>query len=166
MLIDKDARIFGKLNIIDLFIVLGLIGAAVFGFMQFRGDGGFIGGPESQEFDIWFFVEQVENFTAERVQVGDALFDQGRGIHMGEVTAIVLEDAIIWNADQQGNTVRSNQYGSSSMHIQARISAVPSDNGILIGGNRYGVGHSLVVRASGSHIFMRISGLELVEAGA
>ena len=158
----KDAKLFGKINIIDLFIVLAIIGVAVFGVYQFRAGQGIvgIGAPETREFYISWFTEEVEGFTANALRVGDNAFDNARNLGMGVVTNLEINDAIIWNQDQHGNTVRSDREGWNSVEITARLSAVPSENGILIAGNRYGVGHSMAVRAGSSIIFMRISGLE------
>lgn len=156
----KDAKLFGKINIIDLFIVIGLVAVAIFGFQQFRAGEGIIAAPETREFYISFFTEDVESFTAYAVSVGDNVFEHGRNIPLGIITAVDVQDAIVWNADQYGNTVRSNMPGHSSIEITARLSAVPTDFGISVAGNRYGIGHSLDVRAGRGIIFMRISGLE------
>jgi hypothetical protein len=158
----KDAKLFGLINIIDLFIVLGIIGVAIFGIRQFTAGEGIvgIGAPETREFYISWFTEEVESFTAYAINVGDGAWDNARHLSMGVVTDVQVNDAIIFNPDQHGNTVRSNREGWSSIEITARLSAVPSENGILIAGNRYGVGHSMAVRAGSSIIFMRVSGLE------
>jgi hypothetical protein len=157
----KDAKIFGKINIIDFFIVIALAAVLIFGVYQFTAGEGIvgIGAPETREFYISFFMEEVEGFTAAALRVGDNVFDNGRNLGMGVVTALDINDAIVWNMDQHGNTVRSNREGWNSVEITARLSAVPSENGILIAGNRYGIGHSMAVRAGSSIMFMRISGL-------
>ncbi|MCL1843079.1 MAG: DUF4330 domain-containing protein [Defluviitaleaceae bacterium] len=164
-MIDKDARLFGKVNIIDFFIVLALIAVVIFGVHQLRGDeGGLFIAPETREFNISFFMEEVENFTAYAINIGDNVFDNGRNVAMGEVTALDISDAIIWNPNQYGQLIASDKPGFSSLEIHARLSAVPSENGILIAGNRYGIGHSLAVRAGSSVMFMRISGLSEIGA--
>ncbi|MCL2223416.1 MAG: DUF4330 domain-containing protein [Defluviitaleaceae bacterium] len=157
----KDAKLFGKINIIDLFIVIGIIGVAVFGVQQFRGGEGIIAfAPETREFLISFYTEEVENFTANALRLGDNVFDNGPNLFLGVVEYLDIGDAVIWNADQYGNTVRSNKEGFSSVEITARLTAVPHEHGIMIAGNRYGIGHSLAVRSGASIIFMRVSGLE------
>jgi hypothetical protein len=157
----KDAKLFGKINIIDLFIVTALIGAAVFGVYQLRsGQGLIVINQETRDYYISFFTEEVESFSAEALSEGVNAFDHGRNVPLGVVTNIETGEAIIWNADRDGNTVRSNKPGYSSVEITARVTAVPSEHGIVIAGNRYGIGHSLAVRAGRSIIFMRISGLE------
>ena len=164
MIIDKDAKVFGKINIIDLCIILAVMGATAFALMQFRGDGApaIIAAPETREFTLSFFVEEVENFRVEGINIGDALFDDPRNLFLGNVIYLDVQDAIVWNADRYGNTVRSNKEGHSSLEITTRLTATPTDHGIQVAGNRYGIGHSLTVRAGRSFIFMRISGLEEV----
>ena len=163
MIIDKDARVFGRINIIDLCIVLALIGAAFFVLSQFRGGTPIvIAQPEQRDFIMRFFVEDVENFRVDGINLGDSLFDDGRNIFLGNVTYLDVNEAIVWNADRYGNTVRSNREGSSSLEITTELSATPFEHGINIAGNRYGIGHSLTVRVGRSFIFMRISGLEEV----
>lgn len=158
----RDAKLFGKVNVIDLFIVIGLIGAVVFGVRQFRAGDGIIAVPPVRDFLISFYTEEVENFSADALRIGDYVFDNGRNVFLGVVTDLVIDDAIIWNADQDGNTVRSNKEGFSSVTITASLRAVPHEHGIMIAGNRYGIGHSLAVRSGASIIFMRVSGLEEV----
>ncbi|MDR0273218.1 MAG: DUF4330 domain-containing protein [Clostridiales bacterium] len=161
----KDAKLFGKINIIDLFIVVALLGAGVFGVYQFtagRGVSAVITATPTQTYTISFFTEEIENFSANVINIGDSVFHHGPDISLGTVTDIRIEDAIIWNADAEGNTVQSNKEGFSSVELTARLDAVPSDHGIVIAGNRYGIGHSLAIRAGKATIFVRISGLEIV----
>ncbi|MCL2239818.1 MAG: DUF4330 domain-containing protein [Defluviitaleaceae bacterium] len=53
-MIDKEAKIFGKINIIDLVLVVGLVGLIAFGAYQFYSGRGIIGG-ETREFIATFF---------------------------------------------------------------------------------------------------------------
>jgi len=164
MIIDRDAKVFGKINIIDLCIILGVIAAAVVVFTQFRGGSGPITiiQPETREFTMSFFVEEVEDFRLAGINIGDSLFESAPNIFLGNVIYLDIDEAIVWNADSYGNTVRSNKEGHSSLEITTRLRATPVEHGVMVGGNRFGIGHSLTVRVGTSVIFMRISGLEEV----
>lgn len=160
----RDGKLFGKVNIIDLFIVLLLIAVVAFGVRQFGGGGlPMMHTQETREFIIRFYAEEVENFTVEAIEIGDNVFDGGRNIALGQVVALDIADAIVWNADHYGNTVQSSKDGFSSLEISARLSATQGDHGIVIAGNHYGIGHTMVVRAGRSVIQMRVSGLEPYE---
>jgi len=163
-MIDKNSKVFGKINIIDLCIVLAVIAAGVILFTQFRSGSGpiAIAQPETREFRMSFFVEEVEDFRLDGINIGDGLFEGGSNIFLGTVTYLDIDDAIVWNADRYGNTVRSDKEGHSSLEITTQLRATPAEHGVMVGGNRYGIGHSLTVRVGRSVIFMRISGLEEV----
>ena len=161
-MIDKQARLFGKINIIDFFLILGLLAAVAFGAYRLYSGRGLIGG-ESREFILTFFTEEVDNFSAYGVNVGDNAFDHLNGLFLGTVTAVNISDAIVWNADQHGNTVRSTKEGFSSVEISVRVNGVPGDHGVLVAGNRYGVGMNRPIRAGASAIQMRVSALREVE---
>lgn len=164
-IIDNDAKIFGKINIIDLCIVIAAILAAVFVLTQFRGGRGpiAIAPPEMRDFTMSFFVEEVEDFRLSGINIGDGLFEGGTNIFLGNVIALDICEAHVWNADRYGNTVRSNKEGHSSLEITTQLRATPAEHGVMVGGNRYGIGHSLTVRVGRSVIFMRISGLEEIK---
>ena len=160
-MIDKNARLFGRLNIIDFCILLGLAGLLAFGIMQFRSGRGLIGG-ESREFIISFFTEEIEDWAVTGMRVGDDLFDHMRGLYLGVVTDIQIAPSIVWNADQHGNTVRSTKEGFSSLLISARVTGTLGDHGVMVAGNRYGVGMNIPIRAGGYAVFTRVSGLQEV----
>ncbi|MCL2357903.1 MAG: DUF4330 domain-containing protein [Defluviitaleaceae bacterium] len=158
----KDSKLFGKINIIDLFLLIALVGVIGFGALQIGRGESIIAPPDTRTFSVSFFTEEVAGFTAEvlRGTEGVTVFDHSRGITLGVLESYDIQDAIIWNHDQHGNTVQSDKPGYNSVTLTARIEGVPSDHGFLVAGNRYGVGHSLAVRAGRSIIFVRVSGIE------
>ena len=161
----RDSKLFGKINIIDLCIVVGIVAVAIFAFTQLRGGGSpiaILAPDETREFTMSFFVEEVEDFRLDGINIGDRAFDGPANILLGEVIYLDINDAIVWNADRYGNTVRSNKEGHSSLEITTRLRATPVEHGVMVGGNRFGIGHSLTLRVGSSVIFMRISGLEEV----
>lgn len=161
-MINKEAKLFGKINIIDFILLIGLVGLIALGAVHLRRGGGFIGG-ESREFIISFMTESIDDFTAYSWRVGDNAFDHILGNFLGVVYDVRLEDAIVWNADQYGNTIRATKEGFYSVHICIRITGTPSENGVLVGGNRYGVGMNRAIRAGGA-MPARVSGLREVTA--
>ena len=162
MIIDKDAKVFGKINIIDLCIILAVIAAAIFAALMLTGGNTVtvVNATEEKNIEMKFYVEDVENFRVEAMKVGDNLYDDSKNLFLGKITNLDIKDAVIFNADTQGITVKSNKEGYSSMEITTELKATPFENGILIAGNRYGVGHSLTIRAGKSFIYLRISGVE------
>ncbi|MCL2603646.1 MAG: DUF4330 domain-containing protein [Defluviitaleaceae bacterium] len=162
MIIDKEAKLFGKINIIDALIVIAVIALVAFGAYQLRSGRGLIGG-ESREFILTFFTEEIEDWAVEGIRTGDNVFDHLTGLYLGTVESIRIDDSIVWNADQYGNTVRSTKEGFSSMEVRVRVTGTTREHGVYIAGNRYGIGMNRPIRAGGNAVFTRISGLR--EAG-
>jgi len=158
-MIDKDARLFGKINIIDFFLLLGLVGALVGGALFLRGGGTILGGGETRTFILSFHTEETYDFNTVGVSVGDNVFDHILGNFLGTVYNVAIGPSVVWNADRYGNAVRSTKEGFYSMTICVQVTGTSSEHGVLVGGNRYGVGMGRAIRAGASAIQMRVSGL-------
>jgi len=158
MIIDKDAKLFGKINIVDFCIILVIIAAAVFVAIKLKG--GSTVTVVEKPIEMKFYVPDIEDFRVEAMAVGDNLYDDSKNLFLGKITNLDIQEAAIFNADAQGNTIKSNKEGYSSVEITTELKATPFENGILIAGNRYGVGHSLTIRAGKSFIYLRISGIK------
>jgi len=155
-MIDKEARLFGKINIIDFFLVLALVGAIIFGVNFIRAGGAFIGG-ETREFIIGFHAPEVDDFSARVINIGDNAFDHILGNYLGEVYDVVIGPSIVWNADQYGNSVQSTKEGFSSLTVYVRITGTLDNHRVLVAGNPYGVGMNRALRAGAAAMQMRVS---------
>ena len=164
MLIDKDGKLFGKINIIDFAIILVLIGAVIFIFMKLNKSGEIVPAAAQKQYELKVYVAEVESFVTKGMKVGDTLYDDSKNMPLGVITDIAVDDSVDFNPDTTGKLVKSGKEGYNSIEITSELMATPFDNGIIISGNKYGIGHSLTIRAGQSICFMRISGLS--EKGA
>lgn len=164
MLIDKDGRIFGKINIIDLCILLAIVAGAAFFAFKMQKSGEIVPTAQQKKYEMKFYVEQVESFVVNGVKEGQGIYDDSKSQSLGKITNVTIGDSIEFNPDKNGILVSSAKEGYNKMEITSELTAVPFENGIMINGNKYGVGHSLTIRAGQSVCFMRISGIE--EKGA
>jgi hypothetical protein len=165
MIINQEAKLFGKINIIDFFLIAGLVGLIVFGIMRPRdGESGSIIsiGGETREYVMTFFTEETFDFNTRNINVGDNVFDHVSGHYLGTVYAVEVGPAIVWNTDQYGNSVRSTKEGFSSIFICVHIVGTPDEHGFFVSGQRYGVGISRTIRAGANAIPMRVSAMREV----
>jgi hypothetical protein len=159
-MIDKDGKLFGKVNIIDLFIILAVL--AVGGFLLVR-----LQRPEAtgitiatEDAEIKFFTEQAYEFVAAAVLEGDRAEDEGKGIWLGRISNVDIGPGYTYGQTSQGQVVKALKEGYSSLEITTEIKGQFFENGILINGNKYSVGHGLTVRAGKSKIYMYISDIQ------
>ena len=82
-MIDEKGRLFGKVNLIDLIIVIIIIAALAFLGVKFLG-------PEStaantQKAVVSFYYEECPNYVADQLKAGDSVWDSGDNVTIGTV---------------------------------------------------------------------------------
>ena len=85
----KNGKVFGKINLIDFLFLLILIVAVAAAAV-------FILSPEkdAETLVMKFRIEEVDNFVAEKVHVGDAFYDDTYEQDIGEVTDVETAESI------------------------------------------------------------------------
>lgn len=155
MLIDNKGKLFGKINIIDLIILLIIVGAvagAVYKFSKANV------GPMVKQDDvvIKFYTEEVPDFVASVVQKGDTVIDDGKNTLFGSVTDVSVNPSETVAMTSDGQFVKSEKPGTKSILITSEIKGVMGSNGATIGGVNYNIGQTLTIRAGKAKIWMRV----------
>lgn len=160
MVIDNKGRIFGKISIIDILFILIIAFAGVFTLNKL----GFISPKEilsigGNKAEIVFFQEEINNFSANNVHVGDIASEALTNVNFGQVTDVALGESISWAPDVNGNqVVRSSREGYSSIYITMEVNATVGPNGITIGGSTFYIGETITLRAGNSIFYGKIYG--------
>ena len=138
----KNGKLFGKINIIDFLAILALIVviAAAVVFVLRPKDGG-------DTLIMKFRIEEVDGFVAEKVHVGDELYDDTNLQNIGIVTDVELSDSISYGQVNDNVYTLTSKEGYYSMIITGEVKGRKTKLGAEIGGKKYGVGHSMVLRA-------------------
>lgn len=160
-MLDEKGRLFGKVNLIDLIIVLIIIAAAVFLGMKFLG-------PEStaantQKAVVSFYYEECPDYVADQLVVGDPIWDSGDNVNLGTVKDWTKADSVTYLLDDEGNTVQTSKEGYSALTLRCDAEGVIGEHGITIGGTLYGVGHTLTIYAGQCKLYLKISAIEPAE---
>ena len=144
-----------KLNIIDIAIILVVIAAVAFFANRFMTTGGVTVEPDKVE--IVFFEEECPDFVPEHTQVGDKVLDGTENKFLGTVTDIMVDDSITYNIDEQTQEVSiGTKEGYCSVYITAECEGTLGDNGVVINGTLYGVGHTLILHAGTGKYYLTI----------
>lgn len=150
----KNGKVFGKINLIDflflLILIVAVAAAAVFILRPKK---------DAETLVMKFRIEEVDNFVAEKVHVGDALYDDTYEQDIGEVTDVETAESISFYGSSSGAdstyavTSRENY---CSMIITGEVKGRKTKLGAEIGGKKYGVGHSMVLRAGDAKLYLRV----------
>lgn len=162
MIIDSKGKLFGKVSIIDILILLVLVAGIAGVWVKFFKSGSVTPlAVKSETFIVGLYWEESPDFAVSAVKVGDVARDFDRGAVLGKVTDIKIDDSISFVKTEDGRVVAGSTPGYVSYHITLESAGVPSDvGGVIFDGMDYQIGKSMTVKV-GSAIFMgRIDRLE------
>ena len=154
MIIDEKGKLFGKINIIDLVIVLVVVAAvAILGYKFLA--------PKANESSASvavakYYIEEVTDFVVENVKIGDKCMDESKNVSLGTVTDIEIGDAVSYGTNDKGEFVQSSKPGHKSMIITTEVNATPFDHGMIVGASKYYVGHTFVFLAGKAKLYLRV----------
>ena len=160
MIIDKKGKLFGKINIIDFLILIILVAAIVILGMKFLGGGR---GKDTQKIEIKFRIEEIDEWVTENVEVGDALYDGTYEQDLGIVTNVEVSPSETWGLNADGQYVKSTREGFKSMTITGEVMGTKTDVGCKVGGELYGVGHSMILYAGNAKLYLRVYDISVKE---
>ena len=158
----KTGMIFGKINIMDVLIVVLVICAVAFVATRFLG----IGESEfarAQTVHITFFGTSSPDFVSPNTNIGDSVWEDHINQHIGRVVSIETGDSIEFEMgiDNRLHQVARDWHESVFITVEAR--GVVGDNGIVLGGTIFSPGHSTVIYAGWGKYFVRVYSLEIVD---
>ena len=144
-----------KLNIIDIAIILVVVAAVAFFGFKFMTTGG--ASAPADKVEIVFFEEECPDFVPPHTQVGDKVLDGTENNYMGRVTDVVVDKSITYNVDERTQEVTiGTKEGYCSVYITAQCEGTLSENGVVINGTLYGVGHTLILHAGTGKYYLTI----------
>jgi len=154
----KNGKLFGKINVIDLLVVLVILVAiaAVVVFVLMPKDG-------ADELVMKFRIEEVDQFVAKKVKIGDSLYDDTYSLDLGKVTDIEIGDSISYGEVSDGVYTINTKEGYYSMIITGECKGNKTNLGAEIAGKKYGVGHTFVLRAGDAKLYLRVYDIMLKE---
>lgn len=160
-MVDKNGKLFGKVNLIDFLIVLVLVLGIVFVALRFTKVIGGKDEPPATPVMISFFGTEVPDYVIDNLKVGDAVYDYNYDIIIGYVTSWETDDPLGYIVDDLGDIHGVKNEGQKSLTLNL-VSSVSfgEDYGASIDGNLYGIGHTALIYAGLSKLYIKVSAIE------
>ncbi len=136
MIIDQKGKLFGKINIVDLLIILFVlvaVGATVYKF-QFSAHKDVNTADGQIEYTLK--VQGVRDFTANQFAVGDEVFDKETNKSIGTITGIRQEDAEEFVNMADGTFVMQTIPDKFDLYITIVSDARMNDEGYFANGTK------------------------------
>lgn len=148
-LMDGKGRLFGKINIVDLLIVLFLIAIAAGGYLFF------FGGSEKKVVETAkvvyeFEITNVNKDFMDAITTGDPIRDSVRGNELGTVVSKESRQATMLNEDLiNGRYVIADVPDAYDVVIAIEADADITPANIIIGGAEVKVGKKFFIKGKG-----------------
>jgi len=165
-MVDKNGKLFGKVNLIDFLIVLVIILGVVFVALRATGVVGGDGEAPPTPVMMSFFGTDVPDYVVDNLKVGDPVYDYNNEAIIGYVASWEDGEPLGYLLDDLGEAHEVKVEGERSLTLNI-ISSVSFGKGYgaSIDGNLYGVGHTALIYAGLSKLYIKISAIEpLTEA--
>ncbi|MCL1925056.1 MAG: DUF4330 domain-containing protein [Defluviitaleaceae bacterium] len=157
-MIDEKGKLFGKVSLIDIFVLVTVSLIVAFGVFAFGGQG-ISPFQDPIPIEISFLIENLETFTADSVFIGDPVFDHHTGASFGEIINIDRTPTVEYHPNAFGQIVASNLPDHYRLEITTRFYGHNWRNGIWVNGQTFFVGETIVIQAGDTNIFTNISNL-------
>lgn len=160
MIIDDKGRLFRKINLIDLLIIIIVIAAGIFVFNKF-GKAKIVTPLAKQEpVEITFIIESLPEYAADNVEIGDSVIDRVTSAYLGKVTRIEKRADMSYAPDQDGKYVRSSKEGYCSLEFTVEGTGVFDGKVVNIGNTNYYVYRDTTLYVGDTMLFTRIKDIE------
>ncbi len=147
-------RKFNLLDAVILLVVIAVVAFAVYKLLPSENQAAF------ETAQMSFTAEEVPEYVAEALYIGAPVMDADRSIYLGEVVDIIIEDFVIYGADEQGVMHPTAKPGYKNVTVVTSLSVNPSAYGVSLSGVIYSVGHTAAIRAGFSKMNSVVSGIE------
>lgn len=106
MIIDKNGRLFGKVNIIDIAVILAVIAVVLGVFVRFTGGAGkIVTATKKIEFEVK--VDGVRSFTVDALNKKGLVTNKNYDIVTGEITNVDTSDCVQKATKTDGTVVEA-----------------------------------------------------------
>ncbi|MBK5252528.1 MAG: DUF4330 domain-containing protein [Peptostreptococcaceae bacterium] len=144
-IIDDKGKLFGTINIIDLFVLLIIVLAAIFlaGRMLPGTESGEAGTQKEMEYTVK--VEEVSKYTIDAANVGDAIFDFETGSDIGVISKIGHNPHMEYLVNKDNEAVAIESLDKFDLFITVKANFVETDKALMIEDMIVAVGRKVLV---------------------
>lgn len=135
-MIDNKGKLFGKINIVDLFVILIIIVAAIFTYFKFNVSKHSDITTSNGKAQFTIRVKDVRDFTANNFEVGHKVYDHESGKCIGVIKKVEVSDAYDYITKTDGTIAYSKRPERYNVELLIETDAVVNEKGINAGGTR------------------------------
>lgn len=153
MLIDSKGKLFGKISVVDILIVVIILGA--FAGVAYKLKKSNVVSPLAKAYTIQtvLYTDATTESSAKAIKEGDTVKDKVTGATLGKVTKIDIGPSIIYGIDAQGKVVASQKPGYVSVKITVQGKGTYDEMGATFGSSNYYINKAMYETRVGTSSF-------------
>lgn len=143
MIINKDGKLFGKVSIVDVAVVIIILVLAIGGYRMFSGNTGAVVST-GEKIECTFIVKNVRTYTVEALEKKGSLYDKTSKEYIGEIKDIKVEDGLYQVNMADGSFKQATAEDRYNVYVTVEFEGKASENGYYTAANKYlGAGTTL-----------------------
>jgi hypothetical protein len=163
MIVDEKGRLFKKINLLDLLIVLILIGIGVVVFYKMNNSKVISPFAQKDKIETVIFLEEVLGGAADSIIVGEPVRDRASGALIGYVTNYEKGPSVNFATSSDGQLVKTTKEGYNSVRVTIVGTGVYSDSRVVFDNNDYYINKQFEFLVGNTYLYAKIESMTKVE---
>ncbi len=160
-LLDERGRLFGRINIVDLaVVVLVAFVVAGAGYKVAGVNRRVVGEPETVRLTLE--INKVREYTTRVIQTGQTLLEHNSSLPVGTITAVEVSPAVELVNTADGRIVEAVVPGRYDVILTVEGQAMVTGQAISVAGQQVRVGAEMRVKTDRYLVLTRVIGIEVI----
>lgn len=160
-MIDEKGRLFGKINLIDLLVIIVVIAAVTFLGFKFLGSDVVTG--DTQEVTLSVYCEETSLFVLDKLTNGSEVYDFAANVILGTLAGWQEGESESYGTNSSGIIIQHSKDGYRSLNLDIECAGIIGPHGVTIDGTLYGIGHSMIIYVGVCKLFIRVSDINVTD---
>lgn len=102
----KDGKVFGKINILDFFVLLVIVLLVIGAILKFGKFNNKTDESSTQTIEYKIEVKSIREFTINALASGDTVYDYQTGVNIGKITNVEKKPAETYDVAENGEIMK------------------------------------------------------------
>lgn len=164
MLIDSKGKLFGKISIVDILIVVMILGVIAGVGYKFRKSGTGTPFAKKDTIQVTFYQPEANTYVDGTIKVGDVVKDKATGSVFGKVVSVKTDKAVSAATNSDGQMVTTSNPKMCSITIVVEGEGIYKDGkgeqGVSFDNTDFFINTSVQLRAGNTDVWTFVKSLE------
>jgi hypothetical protein len=161
MLFDKKGKLFGKISIVDILIVVLIIAVIGGVYYKFGRSGTVTAFTKTDNVQVSFYSESIPKYIVESIKAGDVAKDRVQTIVIGKVVDVKVGPDLQYEPNSEGKVTLSSRPDYCSVTVVVEGQGIYASSGATFGGVEYYINKPATeMRFGNSFFYAKISDIK------